>query len=163
MSSVGFQPMRIPASAGAASGRASRTWIVMRATNGQTQMPLHDDDWTGRLLAGRGMKLDNPGRVLAAALAQAARDVRIPRASAHTSTMGERDERIGKRDARVIRRSATLVFLQRALAIVLGVVTYAFLSTAPHAPSTALGIAYAVSGVCGAVAAWRLWWPTMRD
>jgi len=60
------------------------------------------------------------------------------------------------------RRTGVTTFLRRACAVLLGVVCYVFLLNVPHAPSGALGIAYAVSGLCVAVAAWRLWWPTMQ-
>ena len=60
------------------------------------------------------------------------------------------------------RRASVTTFLRRACAVLLAVVCYAFLAGVPHAASGALGIAYAVSGLCLAVAAWRLWWPTMQ-
>ena len=60
------------------------------------------------------------------------------------------------------RRTGATTFLRRACAVLLGVVCYVFLLNVPHAPSDALGIAYAISGLCLAVAAWRLWWPTMQ-
>lgn len=59
-------------------------------------------------------------------------------------------------------RSRLTTFLQRACAVLLAVVCYAFFASVPHPPSVALGIAYAVSGLCLAIAAWRLWWPTMQ-
>lgn len=60
------------------------------------------------------------------------------------------------------RRTGVATFLRRACAVFLGIVTHAFLLNVPHPPSVALGVAYAVSAACLAVAAWRLWWPTMR-
>jgi hypothetical protein len=61
-----------------------------------------------------------------------------------------------------VRHTGVLTFLRRAGAVLLGVVTYTFLLSVPQAPSAAQAIAYAVSGLCLAVAAWRLWWPTMQ-
>ena len=60
-----------------------------------------------------------------------------------------------------LRTSAT-TFLRRACAVLLAVVCYVFVLNVPHALSGALGIAYAAAGLCLAVAAWRLWWPTMQ-
>lgn len=53
-------------------------------------------------------------------------------------------------------------FLQRALAIFLVVVTYAFLLNVPHPPSAELGVAYAASAVFLSIAAWRVWRRTME-
>lgn len=41
--------------------------------------------------------------------------------------------------------------------------TYGFLFNLPHPPSTALGFADGASAVCLAIAAWRLWLPTMDE
>lgn len=60
------------------------------------------------------------------------------------------------------RRTGVATFLRRACAVFLGIMTHAFLLNVPHPPTFALGVAYAVSAACLAVAAWRLWWPTMR-
>jgi len=60
------------------------------------------------------------------------------------------------------RRTGVTTFLRRACAVLLAVVGYAFFASVSHPPSVALGIAYAASGLCLAVAAWRLWWPTMQ-
>ena len=60
------------------------------------------------------------------------------------------------------RRTGVTTFLRRACAVLLAVVCYAFFAGVPHAPSGALGTAYAVSGLCLAIAAWRLWWPTLQ-
>ena len=60
------------------------------------------------------------------------------------------------------RTTGSRTLLRRACAVLLAVVGYVFLLNVPHVPSDALGIAYAASGLCLAVAAWRLWWPTMR-
>jgi len=59
------------------------------------------------------------------------------------------------------RHGAVMTFLQRALAVFLVLVTHAFVLNVPHPPSPALGFAYAVSALCLAIAAWRLWRPTM--
>ena len=61
-----------------------------------------------------------------------------------------------------VRHTGVMTYLRRAAAVLLGVVTYTFLLSVPQASTTALAIAYAVSGLCLAVAAWRLWWPTMQ-
>lgn len=71
-----------------------------------------------------------------------------------------RDDARHRTDA--TRRNGAAMFLRRACAVFLGIVTHAFLLNVPHQPSLALGAAYAVSALCLAVAAWRLWWPTMR-
>jgi hypothetical protein len=55
------------------------------------------------------------------------------------------------------RRTAVLTFLQRALAVLFVVLVHAFLLNVPHPPSPALGVAYAFSALCLAIAAWRLW------
>ena len=60
------------------------------------------------------------------------------------------------------RRIGATTLLQRACAVMLAVVCYVVLAGVPHAASGALGIAYGVSGLCLAIAAWRLWWPTMQ-
>jgi len=60
------------------------------------------------------------------------------------------------------RPAAVVTFLQRALAVLLVILTHAFALNVPHPPSTALGVAYAVSALCLAIAAWRLWRPTMH-
>ena len=60
------------------------------------------------------------------------------------------------------RPGAVATFLQRALAVFLVLVTHAFLLNVPHPASPALGVAYAVSALCLAIAAWRLWRPTMQ-
>ncbi len=62
----------------------------------------------------------------------------------------------------ITRHTGTTTFLQRASAVLLAVVCYMFFAGVPHAPSGALAIVYAVSGLCLAIAAWRLWWPTMQ-
>lgn len=59
-------------------------------------------------------------------------------------------------------RTGATTFLRRAAAVLLGVVCYVFLLSVPQAASGALAIAYAASGLCLAVAAWRLWWPTLQ-
>jgi hypothetical protein len=79
--------------------------------------------------------------------------------AARRKTAGGDDAHHGRSSTRHI---AVVTFLQRTFAVLVALVAYAFLYSAPHPPSTALGIAYAVSGLCLAVAAWRLWWPTMR-
>lgn len=66
------------------------------------------------------------------------------------------------RDISSARRSTVRTSLQRAVAVLLALVAYLFLHGVAHPPSTALGVAYAVSALCLATAAWRLWWPTMR-
>jgi hypothetical protein len=50
-----------------------------------------------------------------------------------------------------------LTFLQRALAVLFVVLVHAFVLNVPHPPSPALGVAYAFSALCLAIAAWRLW------
>ena len=65
-------------------------------------------------------------------------------------------------DMETARRTSVTTFLRRGCAVLLAVVCYAFLAGVPHAPSGALGVAYAVSGLCLAIAAWRLWWPTLQ-
>lgn len=50
----------------------------------------------------------------------------------------------------------------RAVAVLLVLVAYGFLGSVPHPPSPLLGVAYAASGLCLAVAAWRLWIPTFE-
>ncbi len=65
-------------------------------------------------------------------------------------------------DMSAARPNAVMTFLQRALAVLLVLLTHAFLLNVPHPPSPALGVAYALSALCLAIAAWRLWRPTMR-
>lgn len=60
-------------------------------------------------------------------------------------------------------RLALVRYLQRALAVVLLVVTHAFLWSVPNSPSTALGFAYGASAVILVVAAWQLMSRTMED
>jgi hypothetical protein len=61
-----------------------------------------------------------------------------------------------------VRQVALRRFLQRSLAVFLVVVAHAFLLNVPHPPSPALGVVYAASALCLAIAAWRLWLPTMQ-
>jgi hypothetical protein len=60
-----------------------------------------------------------------------------------------------------MRHVALTKLLTRALAVTLVVVAHGFLLNVPHPPSTALGVAYAGSVVCLAVAAGLLWRRTM--
>jgi uncharacterized membrane protein len=66
------------------------------------------------------------------------------------------------REQPVTWRVTSVRLLTRALAIVLGVCAYAFLSGVPHPPSTALGVAYGASALCLMVAAWRLMQNTLE-
>jgi hypothetical protein len=60
-----------------------------------------------------------------------------------------------------MRQAALETFFTRALAITLVVVAHGFALNVPHPPSAALGVAYAGSVVCLAVAAGLLWRRTM--
>ena len=86
----------------------------------------------------------------------------VPRVKRSAGRRRSADRDDADRGMSSARRSAVMTYLRRAVAVCLALVTYAFLHNVPHPPSIALGIAYAISALCLAVAAWRLWWPTMR-
>ena len=85
------------------------------------------------------------------------RDRTSPAAARQTTARADADHGM-----RTTRPSAVLTFLQRGLAILFVVLTHAFVLNVAHPPSPALGVAYAISALCLAVAAWRLWRPTMQ-
>jgi hypothetical protein len=86
----------------------------------------------------------------------------VPRVKRDRISAGARRKTARRGDAHQImsnarRPSAVLTFLQRALAVLFVVLVHAFLLNVPHPPSPALGVAYAFSALCLAIAAWRLW------